>query len=475
MNKLLGTYALIAALVAIPTIVNAEEIILRTGYKYSDFPQDRLRLIPVVESTPVVPDDTREIQHAFFSELTTRFNKDFSNQLHLEGRVYAQAYLGPVNSVGLQTDDMLVNISSFDDDYYFGATFPELYFGYDKEMFSFDVGVINPVHGYASLVVSDVFAKSREFASIRTAVESATELRQGNFGVRYETNFGNNELSLIYMPDIPSVHGFSNFGHRAYARIETEYSFGNIAFFTLYQTRDNYDGAYSAILDVFCTTCDGFDVPQKRENDNASVGYMLDAGITDTVTLYSEAILAKNTAKFLISQDGPVTGEDQEADANNVSYRRHDKGPYLKAMVGAQYSFSSSALFRTEFTYDQSAYSKSERKAWLDLLDLSLGLRSDELYGDMRDFNLNFGTFSKTYGYWNFEKRLGRRVDNVLSTGQYISVNDGSFLAFLSYSHAVNSGTTLNLRATTASGGKFTDFGSIGERGTFSAYLQKTF
>lgn len=466
------TLTIIAVCFGVAKTVYADEWVIRTGYKYNAYPQDRLRFIPTVESTPVVPDATRSSQHSYYSELEYRFNRSISDNWSLNGLFYAQLHLGKINPVGLQTDDMLVSKLSFSDNYFAGATFPEIYLGYEGRNYTLDFGFINPVYGNSSVPIADVFAKTRQFVGMRKSEDATTELRQGNFGVQFNTFVGDDELTLIYMPDLPSIHEFSNFGHRAYARYERETRAGSVAAFALFQTRDNYDGPYSATLDVFCSACTDFNVPALRETNNFSLGVQFDAGLSDSLTIYGEALLSSKTSKFLVTQTGPITGTDQQADANNVSYKRADKKAYLKFMLGAQYSFTSTDLVRLEYVHDQNGYSSSEKDAWLGLLDQSLSLRSDQLYGDLRDFNHNFGTFSQNYVFWNYEKRLGKRVDNVLSVGQYISLDDFSALVFAGYSHALNDRSSLNIRGTHSMGDRFSDFGSIGESSSLSIFAE---
>jgi len=466
--------ALSLLLYVVPTSSVADEFVLRSGYKFNEYPQDRLRFIPTVESTPVVPDETREEQHAFYTELEYRFSKSLGDFLTLEGLFFAQAHVGRINPVGLQTDDMPISALSFSDNYYFGATFPEVYLRGEAENFTLDFGFINPVYGNSSIPIADVFAKSRQFVGMRKSEDASTELRQGNLGLRLNTFVGDGELTLIYMPDIPELHKFSNFGDRAYLRYDRDTASGSYGVFALHQTRDNYDGPYTAILDVFCAECTDFNVPAIRETENTSVGVQFDAGISDSLTNYGEALLSSKTSKFIVTQTGPITGVNQKADANAVSYRRHSNGPYLKFMLGAQYSFTTTDLVRFEFIHDQNGYSKAEKDAWLGLLDQSLRLRSDQLYGDLRDFNHNFGTFSQNYVFWNYERRMGRKVDNVLSVGQYVSIDDGSFLTFGGYSHAISDRISLNVRGTFSTGRRFSDFGSLGERSSLSIFAEIT-
>ncbi|MDC0609234.1 hypothetical protein OAP63_00740 [Vibrio sp.] len=474
MNYILVIFFIVSIFV-FPTSSMADDLVYRIGYKYNEYPQDRLRFIPTVENTPVVPDFSREYQNSFYQELEYRFNRQVVDRFSIEGFFYAQAQLGNINPVGLQTDDMPISESSFKDDYYFGATFPELYAHYSSEIYSLDFGFINPVYGNSSIVVADVFSKTRMFVGMRKSEDSSTELRQGNLGLRLTKFLDDGELTLIYMPDIPDMYELSNFGSRSYLRYERDTSFGSFATFLYYQTRDNYDGPYSAVLDVYCAACTDFDVPSIRETDNTSIGMQFDAGISNSLTMYSEALLSEKTSKFLVTQTGEITGNDFEQDANSVKYTRDDNGPYLKAMLGVQYSFTPTDLARFEYIYDQNGYTSSEKKSWLKLLDLSLSLRSDQLYGDLRDFNHNFGTFSQEYAFWNYEKRIGDKADDVLSLGQYISLDDISSLSFIGYTHSLNNRATLNIRGTFAEGGKYSDFGSIGERSSLSVYTEIRF
>ena len=466
--------ALVLSCAAATPALEANDLVLRTGYKYNEYPQNRLRFIPVVESTPVTPDPARELQHSFETELEYRFFAPLDRGLYLTGLFFAQTHLGRVNPVGLHVEDAILNVSSFEENFFFGATFPELFLGYESNSTTFDFGLLNPVYGNSAIQIADVFSKTRRIVSLRRSEDSTTELRQGNLGVRMHRVFPNFDATLIYMPDLPGLYDFSNLGHRLFAHATTETQNSSISGFLFYQTRDNYDGPYTAQLDVYCETCQAFNVPRFRETDNVSLGMLYDHGINDNLTFYSETLVSSQTSKFNVQQIGPIRGGlflDEDVDA--VRYTRDDDAPYVKLMVGLQYSLTPTDLARVEYIHTDHGLTPQEKDTWYSVLDQSMRLDSVGLNGDLRDFVHYFGTFSRDYLMWNYEARIGETGDNLISLGQIISLDDHSSLDFLAYSIAVTTSTTFHVLAKYADGPRRSDFGSLGERTAISLYFER--
>ena len=461
----------------VPNTVSADERTIRNGYKYNDYPQDRLRFIATNDDVPTFPVDSNAKQHAFQSEAEYRFfeNLNPEGNLYLTGLFFAQVRLGHHNSVGIHTKDGLFTSSSYSDKYYLTATFPELYFGYELEETTLEAGFINPVYGYSALPVSDVFSKSRQILGLRKGDDATTELRQGNLGFRFNKIVEDDEFHVIYMPDIEKLHNFSNFGHRLFGRWNRQTEKSEISVFGLYQTRDNYDGPYTSIRDVKCCEDFALNVPKLREINNLTFGADIGYSYSDKLTLYGEVAVSKEGSKFDVTQVAPIVGGGfNAADANSEEFNRVE-GPFVKFTLGTQYSLSTTSLIRTEYHHNQNGYNKDEQARWTSVLGQALTSNSLVLLGDLRDHVHTFGTFSQNYLHVNYENRFGANNDNTFTLGAYLSIDDHSTLMFAGTSYGLTENMTLNARATFLSGKRRSDFGSLGERLTFSLYLESMF